>query len=398
MTPLHIDPRWIHEGVFWIIFFLSFLSYIKYYQSSSCKLLLKQEKNFWPIVLAVFFIFFMGLRPRWYGFGDSGNYIRGYNELIPVYQKFNWKDEWLFRAYEVWCKRMGFTWTTFLLIIEIGYIGFMVWACKKALWENMWLAVLFCFSAFSFYTYGVNGLRNGLACSIVTLAIVLLSNKNTRIWAIILFYCAFGIHRSTMIPSAMAFVSYFVIKRPKSAFYLWLLSIPLSLVVGSFFTSLFEGMGFDDRTSKYMSGAYLNENTFSSTGFRWDFLLYSAMPVWLIWYVNKKIDERRAMMGGFCKEEQETGVVGAGIMADVDSMRLYNLLASTYLLSNMFWIFVIRAAFSNRFAYLSWFLYPFVLAYALIRLKIWSNQDKKIGIILLLHASFTIFMHLIGKA
>ena len=59
---------------------------------------------------------------------------------------------------------------------------------------------------------------------------------------------------------------------------------------------------------------------------------------------------------------------------------------------------VIKAAYSNRFAYLSWFLYPIVLAYGVIRLHIWPDQDKKAGLILLLHAAFTLFMYLTGKA
>ena len=59
---------------------------------------------------------------------------------------------------------------------------------------------------------------------------------------------------------------------------------------------------------------------------------------------------------------------------------------------------VIKAAFSNRFAYLSWFIYPLVLAYGVIRLHIWEDQDKKAGLILLGHAAFTLFMYLQGKA
>ena len=73
------------------------------------------------------------------------------------------------------------------------------------------------------------------------------------------------------------------------------------------------------------------------------------------------------------------------------------LLFSTYILANSFWVMVIKAAFSNRFAYLSWFLYPVVLAYAVIRLHIWPDQDKKAGLILALHAGFTIIMFMLGK-
>ena len=120
------------------------------------------------------------------------------------------------------------------------------------------------------------------------------------------------------------------------------------------------------------------------------------MPVWLAWYVTAKAEKERALYGDTI-EEAETGITGAGRIADAHSMRVFNILATTYVLANSFWVMVMKAAFSNRFAYLSWFLYPVVLAYAVIRLHIWEDQDKKAGLILVLHAGFTIIMHLLGK-
>ena len=75
--------------------------------------------------------------------------------------------------------------------------------------------------------------------------------------------------------------------------------------------------------------------------------------------------------------------------------KTYTLLLNTYLLCNAFWILVIRASFSNRFAYLSWFIYPIVLAYPLLELDFTENQRKWISNILLAHLGFTAFMHFI---
>ena len=58
---------------------------------------------------------------------------------------------------------------------------------------------------------------------------------------------------------------------------------------------------------------------------------------------------------------------------------------------------LIRSSFSNRFAYLSWFMYPLVLAYPLLTLPIWKEQGKKTGLILMAHMGFTYFMWFIGK-
>ena len=117
------------------------------------------------------------------------------------------------------------------------------------------------------------------------------------------------------------------------------------------------------------------ENTmkqFSQTGFRWDFLLYSSMPIIMGWYI---IFKRR-------------------IKVDFN----YILLLGVYIYSNAFWVMVIRASFSNRFAYLSWFIYPLVLAYPLLKFPIWKKkQGLRTGLILLAHFGFTFVMWLIGK-
>jgi FtsH-binding integral membrane protein len=70
----------------------------------------------------------------------------------------------------------------------------------------------------------------------------------------------------------------------------------------------------------------------------------------------------------------------------------YNVICMTYCLCNAFWIMVIRSAYSNRFAYLSWFIYPIVIAYPLINLPVWEDQDRKTGWILLAYVVFTAFM------
>ena len=114
------------------------------------------------------------------------------------------------------------------------------------------------------------------------------------------------------------------------------------------------------------------------------------MPVWLIWFVQKKVDASGV-------PAVEGNPAGTDVIADANSLRVFNVLANTYLLCNSFWVMMIRANFSNRFAYLSWFLYPIVLAYAVIRLHLWKDQDRKAGLILLAHALFTIVMYLLGK-
>lgn len=368
-------PAYLYSQVYyWTAFALCAFIYFRYSASNNNSLLLQQNSFAYAFILCVIAILFIGLRPVSWLFGDMWTYAKGYNYYASVGHVTDAKGEWAFAALQMICIKLGLPAKMFFLVCAIGYIGFQYWACRKLLWENSHVAMLFILSAFEFFVFAVNGVRNGLACGMVMFAMAVAITSNRQFWRLLLAagiaYLAFGIHRSTAISSACAVAAFYYVKNPKYALYIWLASIPVSLVMGNFFINMFTGMVEDNRASAYAAGASFDESHFSRTGFRWDFLLYSTVPVILTWYVTQKK-----------KIQDET----------------FNFLANTYLLANAFWILVIQANFSNRFAYLSWFLYPLVLAYGLIRLHIWENQDRKIGLYLLLHAGFTLVMFLLGK-
>lgn len=368
-----------------LVFVLCLFIVIKYSTSSNNNYLLQKQPVGLMVSLGVLLILFIGLRPiNGRFFGDMAGYAWSYKNLSDYACLVDFGKDWLFGVYTVFCKSMAWPVELYFLGIELGYIGSLVWACKNLLWESTWTALLFCISAFSFFTYGVNGLRNGLACSMIILAISFVAQYRNYFVAILIAFCAMGIHRSTTLPIVSCIGALAIIKRPKIALYIWLAAIPVSLIAENSIIDMFTEFGFDDRMDRYKV-LNLNES-FSSTGFRWDFLLYSAMPVLLTWYVHKRVDET----GGY-KEDESTA------LADATSMRVFNILSGTYILANSFWILVITANFSNRFAYLSWFLYPVVLAYAFLRLHIWNDQDRKCAWAILAHAGFTFGMFLIGK-
>lgn len=368
-----------------LVFILSLFIVVKYSTSTNNNHLLRSQSIVPMILLGVLLTLFIGLRPiNGRVFGDTISYAWIYNHPFVMGLNIDFTQEWLWNSYLYFCKSLNFSVSIFFLGIEIGYIGCLLLACKKFLWESSWVAMLFCISAFSFFSYGVNGLRNGLACSIIVLAVAFVAQEKKYVTAAILALLAMGIHRSVMLPIAACIAAIALLNMPKISLGIWCMSIPLSLVAGNRITLFLASLGFDDRMDQYR---LINlKESFSSTGFRWDFLLYSAMPVLLTWYVHKRVEET----GGY-KED------GSTTLADANSMRVFNILSGTYVLANAFWILVINANFSNRFAYLSWFLYPFVLAYGFLRLHIWKDQDSKCAWALLLHAGFTFGMFLIGK-
>lgn len=260
-------------------------------------------------------------------------------------------------------------------LIACCYIGFMYLGIRRMMPNNQWIALLFCISSFSFFTFSYNGLRNGMACSIIIFALSYFIRFNLKglLWGLFWSFMAMGIHRSSALPIICALVAYFTKLNFKWAYSFWLFSIVLSLLIGPEIQDFFANLGFDDRMKSYAGkivsdNAELSQGAFSHTGFRWDFLLYSAMPIALGYYIvyKKKIQDRA-----------------------------YDFLLVTYTLANSFWVMVIQAAFSNRFAYLSWFLYPIVFAYPLLKVNIWKDQDRKTVQILMLFVLFTVGMNVL---
>lgn len=326
----------------------------------------KRNKNIISAcVLCLILALFIGGRPiSGYYFGDTSNYALIFNAMkmgrfVPTDER-----EWVWQQFMYWCsQRMDVS--QYFTIIDLCYFGFTLWACKRLTPNNVLASVLFCLGAFSFFSYGTNGIRNGVACSLILLFLSYLTgNKKDKLIGAGIAFVAFNIHHSTGLPILMSVISLLCIRSFKWAYTFWIISILISLAAGGAVTSFFASLGFDDRVS-YLQ-AEMNSSTFSHTGFRWDFLIYSMMPIVLGYYIIHKRGIRNAT---------------------------YEFLLNTYTLSNAFWVMVIRANYSNRFAYLSWFLYPVVLAYPLLKINVWGEiQGKRLSQIMLAHVGFTWFM------
>lgn len=217
----------------------------------------------------------------------------------------------------------------------------------------------------SFWGYGTNGIRNGIATSFFLLA--LSSKKNIFTWLWIIFAISF--HKSLFIPTLAYIISFFY-KNTKTYLKVWFIAIPLSLVLGSIIENFFMGLGVfsDNRITGYFEDDADIQSEFSSLGFRWDFLLYSATGVFAGWYfiIKKQFEDK-----------------------------LYINLYNIYLITNAFWILVIRANFSNRFAYLSWFMLGIIIIYPFLKAKFFHNQHKIIGRIIFFYFLFTFLMNFV---
>lgn len=251
----------------------------------------------------------------------------------------------------------------YFFIIASIYTGAYLWASKRITNSNgtLMLFMMFVTSLF-FVAYGSNTIRAGLAMSLLILGFTFYP-KNKIVFAI-LSLCAINIHLS-MLLTLSAFIAAILIKKPKMCLTIWLLSIILSIAFGNWFEEIFASSFEDKRTEIYLMQ---NQSmTHYKIGFRWDFVIYSLIPIIIGYYYIYR------------RKYQD---------------KFYTILYCTYLIANSFWILVIRANYTDRFAYLSWALMPIILMYPLINSNLFKRQNYKIATMLLFNVAITFALSL----
>ena len=325
-------------------------------------------RNFSKIMgwfLLLFVLFYLGTRPVSYTFGDMGTYAKFYKQ-VQLGKAFTIKNDFIFNYFLVFCTKF-ISVRTFFFLCALIYI-LPCWLFTKKYGGSYGLFVFFIFvGSLMFWPFGTNGIRNGLGTSLFILALYF---YNRKVLMYALMALSVGIHNSLIIP-VVAFIIAGIYKNPKVYLYIWLAAIPLSLIGGSFWESLFARIDFggDTRVVDYLTKGNLNNDTFAYTGFRWDFLFYSSFAAFSGWYYIFKKNVR-------------------------DDFYIH--IWGIYMIANAFWILIIRANFSNRFAYLSWFLMAPIIAYPLLRYKMFNNQYRVVGAVLAFYYLFTYFMFLKG--
>mgnify|MGYP003635553057 CR=1 FL=1 len=310
-------------------------------------------------LILVFLMIYMGLRPV------SGRYFLDMITYARHFERYEMGGEVISNKDVVFHYFMKFSSNFlsvnyFFLLCAILYIYPMYKISIKFFKEYWFYSFLMFIVSFSFWTYGVNGIRNGVATSIFLWGLAYQDNRKKMIGLCLI---AVLFHKTLLLP-IFAYILTFFYNKPKTYLICWLLAIPLSIAFGGVWESLFAALGFGDesRLGGYLSGSSEEGNG----GFRYDFLFHSAFAVFAGWYFI------------FKKNYKD---------------KIYIQLFNTYLIANAFWVLVIRASFSNRFAYLSWFLMAIIIIYPLLKEKMFTNQHLVLGRVVFLYFSFTYLMY-----
>lgn len=311
--------------------------------------------NFFGLLLFLFILIYIGLRPISEVFTDMSIYAN----LFDLYRNEEFSNDSFsfgFRSFTYLASKI-MSLELFFLSCALLYILPVYLALKKLYPKYYFFAFLMYTISFSFWAYGTNTIRAGMASSFIILGFAYQVNK--RIMGL-LFLLAISFHTSMIIPIGAFIVTLFY-NNPRKYLVWWFFAILLSLVFSGIWLLLFSKIGFaEDKINSYFL-TQQQVGTFRYTGFRWDFLAYSSIGVFTGYYFifKRKYNDK-----------------------------LYIQIYNTYLIANSFWILVIRANFTDRFAFLSWFLITIIISYPLLKKIFWKNQFSKLGLIVFIYFLF----------
>ncbi|MCQ2173665.1 MAG: EpsG family protein [Bacteroidales bacterium] len=314
-----------------------------------------QESSIPAIILTVAMTLFIGLRPVDGVFIDMVGYASQWDYWNLATFKFDWHAQnILFDNLRSFMSSAGMPIKWFFLLIAGIYFGNMCTACRKMFPNDTLFVLLMCLAAFSTFSYGTNGIKSGAAASIFLVA---LAYQDKLRVAIPMALISWGFHHSMMMV-VIAFVVTRFIRSPRVYYALWIVSVLLAVFHITWFQEIFSGL------SDEVGLSYLTNFDFRD-GFRLDFVLYSAIPV-LVGYFS--------------------------VFRKNIKSRFYISLLNMYLLTNTVWLLCMYASFTNRIAYLSWFMYPVVLIYPFLKENWGIKQFHSAKLVSYAHMAFTLFM------
>lgn len=314
------------------------------------------------LFLFAFAVYIMGNVPILWGnwTSDRSNFVADFINISQGGRNSVFLQRDKLFGYYMWACGLVMNYKVWLYVTSFIYIGNYWLSARRLAGDYMYVLFLAMLCCFQYFSYGTHIIRGGLAGSFFILALTF-SNK----WVVMLplLLLSFNLHASMVVP-IVALLLALMVKKNKLFLWGWFLVLVASYVMPGL-EKLMPSF-FADRASGYLTGSAAV--FYGRTGFRWDFLAYSALPIYLGYYYIYKLR----------------------FQSD-----FYQIVYRTYLAANAVWLIVIRVPFTDRFAYLSWFLFPILLFYPLLTKQLFFNvklQWRAVIITLLGEFGFTFLM------
>lgn len=344
------------------------LAIIGWLQANNRKKLLRPANNIY--ILYCFATLLLALTPAsYYDGSDKGRYMYDFDHISSIIQGEQTKDiGWYYFMNICHFITLGSSTLFFIITTIIFTSSFYFFAKKHFNKQYIGYILLMTMGLLGFSSYTNNVIRNGVAIALCLFALSI----NTKWIKLLLAFIAYLIHGSVLIPIAAFFYTIFI-KNNKIASIIWIICFGLSLLNVNT-SSLFEIFGgIDERVSDYAINQASAETLalYAKAGqFRWDFLIYSIAPLYIarIWKTKYAYNDN-----------------------------LYSRLLNIYLLCNALWLLVIRQAYSERFAFLSWLMIPIITLYPILKnnIKV-KNPEGTVYFIISLFTGVNVLMSLIS--
>lgn len=328
------------------------------------------------LVVLVFMVLFIAFRnPYSPLFGDTKAYT-WFFEHVEFYNGYEyvWDKDAINLLFENLFHYMAFNYksvSSFFFVISVIYFVGMWYASKKLFPKDSFAVFMVFLAAFSTFSAGINGIKAGAAASLFLVALALNNSDSTpKIFAYIFLVLSLGFHHSMKVPIA-AFIICKIVTKPQIFTLLWIICFFIAALHITFFQELFADFGEslgDNKVVGYLSGESNQISQLGLSGFRFDFILYSVVPIVIGWIT----------------------IYGKQIKSSK-----YIFLLNLYTLVNSIWLLCMYAWFTNRIAYLSWFMYPIVLIYPFLGTNWGDNKYKLFKVVAYSHLVFTLFMHFV---
>lgn len=299
------------------------------------------------VLLLLIVTLFIGLRNpagSWRYFGDTYRYTLVFEKIKADPSWVSGKDLGFYFYMKVIAQ--FFNVQMFFLITAMLYVFPVFYAFYKWFKKHAFFAVVLFVTSMSFWPFGINGVRNGLATSFFIFALAF-RDKRWLMYSIIGISISF--HTSMVLPLLALVITEFY-RNTKLLLKIWLISVPLSFLFGRRLLGVVNflvtsSIGQLDGRGDFSD---IESDVFAASSFRIDFVIYSAVVIALGYYFLYRFKFRDAFY-----------------------LKLFNI----YLISNTIWLFFIYYPYTNRVAYLSWFLIPPLVVYPIIYLKGLKNQS-----------------------
>lgn len=345
----------LYYPIYLLVVFLVTYSYLNSYRVENGMLTTSRNTNVFLLLVAL--ILFIGTRPVSYIFTDMLQTRAAFDYYESTSFQFDWQtDNLIYDNLVSFFACSGLGYRLFSVCMAAVYFVCPYIACRKLFGKNAILGFLTWLAAFSTFAYATNGVKAGTGSSFFLLA---LAYKDKLLYCIPLILMSIGFHHSMKVVVAGCVLA-LLYKNTKYYYGGWAVCLLLAAAGVSYFMHLFAAYA-DEQGQKYLTNDIGN----NVTGFRPDFILYSFVPIALsYWMIVKK---------GFRD-------------------KYYEFLVRTYIAMNGVWLLCTYADYIDRIAYLSWFMYAFLLSYPLLRMNLGEFKARYWKRIVYYHLLFTIFM------